>query len=488
MRKTLAIAVATIMLLAAIPFAGSMADELDPYVIEFWTLTNSVSAERALVEQAINEIIQPKFNATINITMIPWGDWWTQVSLLNAGEKVDLLFTADWWQYMEGIANNYFLPLNDLVAEYAPEIPEKLGPAFIEGTQVRGINYGIPTNKEMAVNGGFLYNKTLADKYDLVPDPSWTSYRDWIPFLQVIAENEPDVIPVLADGNWYHLNWVSYLPGDIGWQDIENDDPELRWAWETEYYIEELRAARELYELGLIPADAITADHDYNNRYLQMGDFFLTTQPLKPGKGKATELMSQMITAGIEYDELETFPLIGTTNHSGGSMYAIASTSDDPARAMMFLNEMHTNPDIVNLLVWGIEGLTYEVVQEEPVKLVRSIEGNTWTSAMNGWMIGDFFSIHLAEFEPLDKYDLLRATKEVPSHIANGYRFDTADWLDTVTAINNALEEFGEPLRVGAVDVDEGLAAIIAAAEAAGFREYFAAVQADYQAWLEETK
>ena len=103
---------------------------------------------------------------------------------------------------------------------------------------------------------------------------------------------------------------------------------------------------------------------------------------------------------------------------------------------------------------------------------------------MMGWMIGNFYEIYLAEHEPLDKYELLRATKDCPSHVANGYRFDTEDWLDTITAINNALEEFQKPMRVGGIDVDEGLAAIVAAAEAAGFREYFAAVQADYQAWL----
>ena len=484
MRKTLALAVAMIMLLAAIPFAGSSAADLDPYVIDFWMLVGSVSSEKAMIEAEINKIIEPKFNATINITMVDWDNWWTQVSLLNAGEKVDLLFTADWWQYTEGIANNYFLPLNDLIAEYAPEVPGKLGDAFINGTQVNGINYGIPTNKELAVNGGFMWNKTLADKYDLVPDPSWRSHKDWEPFLEIIAENEPDVIPILTPGGWAHMDWVDYIPCHIGWQDIGNDDPELRFRWETEYYIEELRAVREMYEKGYFPADAAIANSEYFNKHVQLGDFFLTTQPLKPGKGKSTELMSQLLTPGIEYDEFETFPLVGTTNHTGGSMYAIASTSDDPARAMMFLNEMHTNPDIVNLLVWGIEGLTYEVVEEEPVKIVRSVPGNTWTPNVYGWMIGDYYSIYLAEGEPLDKYDLLRATKECTSHIANGYRFDTEPWLDTITAVLDVLDEYEKPLLAGALDVDEGLAALIAAVEAAGFREYFAAVQADYEAWL----
>ena len=485
MKKFLALAIAVMTLIASASFVGGVAEELEPYVIDFWMLTNSTSSELPLVVEKVNEIIQPKFNATLRLSMIPWGEWFTQVSLLNAGEKCDILFTADWWQFTQGIANNYFLPLNDLLEEYASETMAQLGETFIKGSQVKGINYAVPTDKELAVNGGFLWNKTLADKYGLVPDPEWKSYKDWEPFLEIIKENEPDVLPILMDGNWYHVNVINYIGCDIAWDGNKPDDPSLFFLWKADFFIDELRAIRELYEKGYIPAEAAYADNDYNSKHLQLGDFFLKTEPLKPGKGKSTELMSQTISADIRYDEMDTFPLLVNTTHCGGSMYAIASTSQDPARAMMFINELHVNPDLTNLLTWGVEGVTYEVVQEEPVKLVRPIEGNTWVNAVNGWMMGNFFNIYLAEHEPLDKYDLLRATKEgIPGHVANGYRFDSEDWLDTMTAINNAMDEFAKPLKVGAVDVDSTLEQLYAAVDAAGFQEFFAAVQADFNAWL----
>jgi putative aldouronate transport system substrate-binding protein len=487
MKKLMALAVALLMLSSALPLMGSgAADELEPYVIDFWMLTNAVSNELPLVTEAVNNIIEPKFNATLNLHMIPWGDWWTQVSLLNAGEKCDILFTADWWQYTQGIANNYFLPLNDLMEEYASETMAQLGETFITGSQFKGINYAVPTDKELAVNGGFLWNKTLADKYGLVPDPTWKSYSDWEPLLEVIKENEPDVLPILADGNWYHIDWIGYVGCDIGWNGATPDDPTMYFAWEADFYTQELYAARDMFLKGYIERDAITADNEYNSRHLTVGDFFLTTQPLKPAKGKSTELMSQTISNDIVYDEFETYPLLVNTTHCGGSMYAIASTSEDPARAMMFINELHVNPDLTNALTWGVEGVTYEVAQEEPVKLVKPIEGNTWVNAVNGWMMGNFFNIYLAEYEPLDKYELLAATKVgIPGHVANGYRFDSADWLDTMTAVNNTLDEYVRNLRVGAVDPDETLPELISSVEAAGFRDYFGAVQADFQAWLD---
>ena len=222
---------------------------------------------------------------------------------------------------------------------------------------------------------------------------------------------------------------------------------------------------------------------------MQVGDFFLTTQPLKPGKGKSTELMSQLITQGVVYDEYDTTPLMVNTTHCGGSMLAISTTSQDPARAMMFINEMHTNPDVTNLLAWGVEGVHYTVTQEANPKRVTPIEGNTWVSSMNGWMIGNFFSIYLSADEPEDKYDLLRATKVgIPPHLSNGYRFDPEEWLDTITAVNNAMEEFTKNLRLGAIDTSEGLQSLVSAADAAGFRPFFEAVKTDFDAWYAENK
>jgi putative aldouronate transport system substrate-binding protein len=329
-----------------------------------------------------------------------------------------------------------------------------------------------------------MWNKTLADKYGLEPDPAWRSFRDWVPLLEVIKENERDVLPILAEGNWYHMNWISYIECDLGWNGFSGD-PTLLFLWENKYYTDELYAMREMYQNEFVPRDAVSSDTDYNTKHLQMGDFFLTTQPLKPGKGKSTELMSQLLNKNVVYDEFDTTPLMVNTNHCGGSMLAIANTSKDPARAMMFINEMHVNPDVINLLAWGIEGVHYTVTQAANPKRVTPIEGNTWVSAMNGWMIGNFFEIYLSADEPADKYDLLRATKEgIPAHLANGYRFDPEPWLDTITAVNNAKEEFQKNLCLGASDTDEGLQSLISAVDAAGLRPYYAAVKSDFDEWL----
>ena len=79
-------------------------------------------------------------------------------------------------------------------------------------------------------------------------------------------------------------------------------------------------------------------------------------------------------------------------------MLAIPRTSEDPARAMMFINLMHVDAKLANLFVWGIEGVHHKVVQEDP-KRVAPIEGNTWTQAVLPWTLGNVFNHWLGEHE-----------------------------------------------------------------------------------------
>ena len=53
--------------------------------------STKASDQDKVIEEAINEIIQPKFNATIDFVMISGGDWNEKAKVaLNSGEKIDI--------------------------------------------------------------------------------------------------------------------------------------------------------------------------------------------------------------------------------------------------------------------------------------------------------------------------------------------------------------------------------------------------------------
>ena len=160
-----------------------------------------------MIVEKLNELVKPKINATVNIVMLDWGTWTDKFNTgINAGEKMDIAFTADWYGYLDSVANGYFLPLSDpddnLLEKYAAETVAALGEGFVKGSQIGGINYAVPTDKEFAVNAGIVWNADLAEKYGF--DMSTvTSVEAMEPMLKTIKENEPNIIPYLIDGQGF---------------------------------------------------------------------------------------------------------------------------------------------------------------------------------------------------------------------------------------------------------------------------------------------
>lgn len=53
-----------------------------------------------------------------------------------------------------------------------------------------------------------------------------------------------------------------------------------------------------------------------------------------------------------------TEPYVDTTS-AQGAMMAISTASKNPERAMMFLNLLNTDPEIMTLINYGVEGIHY---------------------------------------------------------------------------------------------------------------------------------
>ena len=118
-------------------------DVPETVVLDYYWVANADTDQRSLVEAAINEYIEPRIGANVVFHLIGWGDWATKaVTGLQAGEKMDIFFTADWWHYMQLVGEGLFLPLNDpagpngnLLDQYGQGILAGLNPAFVTGTR-----------------------------------------------------------------------------------------------------------------------------------------------------------------------------------------------------------------------------------------------------------------------------------------------------------------------------------------------------------------
>src|SRR5690606_32249593 len=168
------------------------ASNLAPYQLSLY-YPGTPQKDEKIVEEALNELLTAKINATIDLIAIDWGAWDDKMNLMIASrEKSDIIFTAQWNGHAKNVGKNAFLELGDLLQKHGQGIIEGLDPAFLEGAKINGKNYGVPTNKELASAGGIVYNKKIADELGL--DLSGVQApEDLTPILAAVKEKRPDL-------------------------------------------------------------------------------------------------------------------------------------------------------------------------------------------------------------------------------------------------------------------------------------------------------
>ena len=495
MRKLVTLLLAVAMVLAMLTVA--VAEE--PYTLDiYWVGNGDNEAVRAGVEAAVNEYIEPLIGANVSYHIIGWGDWNDKaINALQTGEKMDLIFTADWEGYGVEVAGGLLLPLDDLLEEYGQGIKETLPQTFLDGVKVNGVLYGIPTNKELCVPEGVIINKTAAEEigWDVVADdPSITCLADLEPWLEKYKEAHPDKYPYLMDGqagrwpdepwcpDWCGMNTNSIAMKMAPAEDGTFDET-IYSIFETPEQEEHIRLMYDWAQKGYIDPDASLTSFDYNGTFGR-GDFLAFAQPLKGNNIKASEMYAANATAEFECVEITMQPKCVVTTHAGGSMFGIPVTSKNPEAAMKYLNLMHSDATLVNLMLFGAEGVNYTKVNDQQVELTDQ----NWYGVHGGaWTVGNTKLQYVLTTEDPAKNELLQSYADDAVATASlGFRFVKDNVADQIAAVDQVIAEYGNPLMCGAADPDDpdaGLEAMKAALADAGMADIIAEVQAQYDEW-----
>jgi len=503
-KKGLSLLLALAMVLAlGLSFGSAEAVDpstLDPYEIVYYMYSTKPSDQVGVIEEALNAIIQPKFNATIKIVMIAGGDWNDKAIVpLRAGEKIDIFWTPEWMQYMSNIQNGSLLELDDpdgpygsLIDLYAPQTKIDLG-GFITANIVNGYLYAVPTQKELCVPGGLVWNQDLVEKYNI-------DYQsvDTIEELDAVLNDFAANAEEFAAGGFYPLlsvdGWSAFSPFIQGYMNDMNPitmyigepgatDGEPVLYWEQEATRNWVMQKKEWYDKKYVHPDSYLSSF-LNTDYLNAGDFLVSFDfVLKGGQVKAKELMGQSGNPDLHLVELQNGPNFIYTTHAGGSMLGIPVTSEDPPRAMMYINEMHQNVELLNLMAWGIEGTHYDKVTEGGQDFASPKAKNGWSDSHGGmWTLGDQFKQMLALGEDPDKYKQMNElTAEGVNHESLGFRFDRTDYENEITAIGT-LEDANLRSWVTGANIDN-FEQIRAELDTAGLPKLFEAIKQQYADW-----
>ena len=461
------------------------------------------------VEEAINEYLAELHKADrkfkkmqVKIHLIPWDPAWTEqaIGALMNDEKIDLIFTADWEGYVKEIQAGKLTPLGDLLTTDGQGILETLSPDFLEGIRVEGEIYGIPTNKELCVPSGIIVNKTAAAEigWDLTEyenDPSKKiTTGELEPYLAAYKEKNPDKYPYLmekdrwSDEPWGH-EWIG-LEEDVLSMKYAKDgngnyDETVYSIYETQEQEDHIRLMYDWAKKGYISPDSATQEY---NAVFGTGDFLVFTQPLKGNNFKSIEMYGA--NKNPEVPEFELTEIVmqdkyKVTCQAGGSMFAIPASSKKKEAAMQYLNLMHSDPVLVNLMLFGAEGVNYTKANDVQVELV---DGANWYGMHGGaWTVGNTkLQYVLTTEDPEKNAKLQEYALDAPMTASYGFRFDKTKAEKLVDAVEDVVKQYARPLMVGAVDPDDpelGLEAFRKALKEAGVDDLKDEVERQYKEW-----
>lgn len=443
-----------------------------PYQI-IWYQIGDPQKDLSKVEEKINEYTKEKINATVDIKLIGFGDYNKKMQVITAsGEPYDIAFTSSWANdYLQNVSKGAFEPLDDLLNSKGKGILTALDSKFIDGAKVDGKIYGIPTNKEVATQKVYRFNKQFVDKYhmDLSKVNSLESLE---PLLKQFKEKE-GYAPLLGD-----KNFSPYLPYDFVVEKLPmvvsfgSSDYKVVNLLEQPDAMKTFETLNKYYKAGYLPADIATST---NSDYQKNGKWLVDSPDSQPYAD-----LTWSRSLGYDVESKPAADAVATNTSVLGSMMGISSTSDNPEKAMEFLNLLNTDAKLRNLVDMGIEGVHYKKNEDGTVTDLPAAKDYD----MPSFALGNEFILNLYNNDPKDKWDQFKKyNEEAKSSPLLGFHFDSSKVQTELAALKNVSDEYMPALMTGTVDPKQYVAKANAKFKSAGLDTVMAEVQKQVDAW-----
>lgn len=499
MKKLLSLVLALAMILSVAGFA--FAEDLPTITIMFHG--SNVTDDTAVLE-AVNAYIADKVGAKLEVVWGTWGDFDDKATnaLLSGDTGIDMVFTCSWSadEYNTYAKNGYFVKLDDLIEEYGADlkaaIPESLmQAATIEGAEGMGI-YAVNGFKDTATQNTWDVNVTLLNELGYTLDDfKAMSFYDFGELFQKAKELkgdsfypflvEPMVLErmvtgsIIVAGDAGSTNLLSLY---LNQEDVSQEGPEgnvIFNKFATDEYRKFVDKMHEYYEAGYVDPSLAVAEtsNDTRTNTQKTGEYLIGTQSYAFGY----EYSADVLDRGIEVAFVPcTDPYVDTTA-SQGAMMAISTASEHPEESFKFLALLNSDPALMTLMNYGVEGVHYNLNDEGLVEFTdERANYQPWTNGMgNVTILPDTASEGAGFRESFKAY--YAGAKAIP---ALGYVFDNSEVANEMAALGTVAAQYALALDAGALDPETTLPDFLAALDAAGMQTYLDAANAQLAAYL----
>lgn len=369
------------------------------------------------------------------------------------------------------------LPLDELLAQYGQGAVHAAADVLATG-QIGGVQYMLPVVKDVYTMGTSIeFDASLVKKYGFDITTVHT-LEDLEPMLEMIAISEPGVVPLTtfsATGYTRPFSGYDSLGDALGVLDLASDGSLTVVNWyETDSFMTLARQMRELYLKGYIAQDAVVAQ-DSGTEMVQSGRAFCSIATILPvGGDQGTDLDNP---TGIVEVQLADVPQLLSSYDAGLEGVCISSACKNAEKAMRFLELLYTDPYVVNLFEYGVEGEDYILTDQG--------------MADNG---GTYFLLFGQPLNQTLRYVSVDSGKDYLARCAKftskdvvspafGFVFDTSAVAREVALCQAAVEQYYPVIDCGCVDPDTEIPKFISALKEAGIDTIITEKQRQLDQW-----
>ena len=438
------------------------------------------------IAEKITEYTRDKIGVELTIKQVSYFDAASQYTMwVGSGESVDLMQIA-FMPITSFSAMNMLEPLDDYL-QYAPTITEMAEEGYAiynPGTEeVYGISV-IGSPAAGTCGGLWVFTDALEATGLDYEDGQIVTMDEIDTIVRAIKEQNPDAyFGVYGQADRSNMSFAndplgaSITSGVL----VGTDSTTVVDFYETEEYQKYIEVLRGWYQDGIVLKDAATTDaadagsmiNDPDNCLMMFNSADLSLR------------QSYESQTGKEVTMLYTSEIYQVASSTTGGYMTIPVTSQHPEAAMRFLDLLYSDAYVYNLLGYGIEGETYNVIEEEH-HVVQAIDDCGY------YCIGSFGNQLLLYPEGVYDPDLETAKAEwTEKGLANptkavGFCYDATNMTNQITALDAVISEYSAALCTGAADIDTVYPEFINKLKANGMDEVIADKQAQFDEWLNQ--
>ena len=481
-------------------------DTAESVTIKIWFHGSNVTPEAS--EKVMAEL-NPYLNEKIGVTLDPiwgtWGDFDTStVTALAGGDDVDIYFTCNWSadEYNKYAKDGYWVKLDDMLDTYAPELKATIPQDIWDCAKTNGYDglgiYAVPGLKDTATQNCWDVNGTLLAELGYNVDDVCNAGLDYYSdeFAEMLQKAKDlkgkDFYPLLIEPVVLErmVTHSSIITGDLPtgavlsyYYDAEHPSKDIGSTivnkFSTDAFAKFAAKTYEYAQKGYIsPSCQSTATaNDYRTATQSTGEYLFGTQSYAFGCeldfSKARGIDVRMVPETAAYMDCTS---------GQGAMIAISATSENPEKALMFLNLLNTDPELMTMMNYGTEGFTYNKNSDGTITFIPENRANysPWTNGM-----GNVRILPPTDAQGVDFWDRFAAYYDAAEPLPlGGFVFDSSELSTEIAALSNVFAEYGFNLMSGAVNPDDVLPEFLSKLEEAGIDEFVGAAQEQLAAYM----